>query len=62
MGTKQPKLPKVTDLHFHPSPMKRIKFSDGKIIAMNRKMRRANKIYNWMLKKEIISVMPNLPR
>jgi hypothetical protein len=31
---------------FRPSPTKQIKFADGKILALNRKQRRANKIYN----------------
>jgi hypothetical protein len=33
-------------MKFTPSPTKRIRFSDGKVLPLNRKERRANKIYN----------------
>ena len=35
-----------------PSPTKRIKFADGKILALNRKQRRQAHIYNKDLKPE----------
>lgn len=34
------------DPHFHPSPVKKVRFADGKVIGLNRAARRRLKIYN----------------
>ena len=39
------KLPEIVDPNFHPAPTKRVRFSDGKVITMNRKERRRNHLY-----------------
>jgi hypothetical protein len=39
-----------TPMGFTPSPTKRIHFSDGKTLALNRRQRRRNKLYNKDLK------------
>ncbi|MFA5378202.1 MAG: hypothetical protein WC455_20785 [Dehalococcoidia bacterium] len=36
--------------HFTASPVKRVKFSDGKVLTLNRKQRRKAHIYNRDLK------------
>jgi hypothetical protein len=39
-------------MKFTPSPIKKIKFSDGKTLPLNRKERRQSKIYNKDLKPD----------
>ena len=39
------KLPDIPDPNFHPSETKLVRFADGKVLPMNRKLRRANHIY-----------------
>lgn len=43
-GTDFLKVQRVVGI-FHPSPAKRVRFPNGKVIAMNRKERRRNKLY-----------------
>jgi hypothetical protein len=38
-------LPEAANPRFHPSPTKRVRFADGKIISLNRKQRRRLGIY-----------------
>jgi len=45
LGTDPLKASEIPDPHFHPSPTKLVRFSDGKVLPMNRRERRANHIY-----------------
>jgi len=44
-GTALLKVAEIPDPNFHPSATKLVRFANGKVIAMNRKLRRANHIY-----------------
>lgn len=41
----------ILDKHFHASPTKLVRFDGGKVIAMNRKERRANHLYGKNVKR-----------
>ena len=52
-GNALERLPEITDPCFHPSPTKLVRFTDGKVIAMNRKQRRANHFYGTRRGKDV---------
>lgn len=44
-GTDRLPLPVIPDPRFHPSPAKRVLFSDGQIVRINRRTRRRLGLY-----------------
>ncbi len=47
---KQTELPEAPNKKFLPSPTMRVRFGDGKVVAMNRRERRRNHLYGDRLK------------